>query len=104
MLTECPKCKDKSVVQRERAPDLFVWVASGWLDPDDGLEVEIGHCPWCGVELLDSDEYGELPTERPVLCICGHGPHAHSNDETACNGIDCWCRVFKLDVESVRPE
>lgn len=73
--TQCPKCADRSIVQRERGPELFAWVADGWRD-DDGLEVEIDHCPWCGVGLLDSDEYGELP---PVPCAvdiatCVPGP------------------------------
>lgn len=62
--TQCPGCADLAIVQRSRAPDLFVWVADGWRDTD-GLEVEIDFCPSCGAELLDSDEYGELPS-KPV--------------------------------------
>ncbi len=73
--TQCPKCADLAIVQRERAPDVFVWVADGWRD-DDGLEVEIDFCPSCGVELLDSDEHGELPKERCAVDVstCTQGP------------------------------
>jgi hypothetical protein len=61
--TKCPACGDQSIVQRQRAPDVFVWVALGWTDPSDGLEVEVDNCPFCGAELLDSDENGQLPSK-----------------------------------------
>jgi hypothetical protein len=53
MLTQCPGCSDQGIVQRERAPDVFVWVIAGCIDPDDGLELEIDWCPWCGLLLPD---------------------------------------------------
>jgi len=65
--TACPKCGDSSIVQRSRAPGLFVWVLDGVRDADDGLELEIDFCPWCGTELLDSDECGQLPELEPAL-------------------------------------
>jgi predicted RNA-binding Zn-ribbon protein involved in translation (DUF1610 family) len=51
MFTQCPECGDQAIQQRERAPEVFVWVAAGWIDLDDGLEVEIDYCPSCGAEL-----------------------------------------------------
>jgi hypothetical protein len=85
MFTQCPTCKDQTIVQRERAPGLFVWVIDNWINPDDGLEVEIDYCPFCGTTLQDSDECGELPPipinieqiEQALTC-CTH-PYT-SND------------------------
>jgi hypothetical protein len=45
-----PECEDTAVVQHERAPGFCVWVLDGWLG-EDGLDVEIDFCPWCGVRL-----------------------------------------------------
>jgi hypothetical protein len=42
-------------------------------------------------------------SNREPLCICGHGAEAHANTQTECNGIECKCRDFVLDCESVRP-
>lgn len=89
MLTQCPKCKDTAIVQRERAPTVFVWVADGWRD-DDGLEVEIDYCPSCGIKLLDADEFGELPIE--MLCLIDQIETAFA----ACqhlHGTETWCNV-----------
>ena len=61
MFTQCPECKDQSIGQHERAPGLFIWVAKGWIDLDEGFEVEVDYCPYCGTELQDSDEFGKLP-------------------------------------------
>lgn len=58
MLSQCPKCLDESIVQRERAPGVYVWVYLDSFDPDDGLEVEFDYCPFCGIKLLDLDETG----------------------------------------------
>jgi hypothetical protein len=62
---------------------------------------ELAHC-LCEVLEVVLEDF-ELFPEQPVLCLCGHGPHAHANAETACNAISCCCNNFSLDYESVKP-
>lgn len=91
--TCCPNCASRWIIQRMRGAK--VWVAKDWVDPSDGLEHELDHCPECGIELLDSDECNRRIDAESVRCLCGHAAASHANSATECNA--CSCNVFQLD-------